>query len=222
MSKKRKNRSKAQGQTNGRVHICREIKETMGEKSAQKKKYILDTARKVFVEKGFKNVTMKDIVEACEISRGGLYLYFESTDQILMEVLQMEADETDDVFTERIAKEDTAADILTLFLKEQKKELLQNKDNLTVAVYEYFFAHKSTDKNNMLRKQFDAGVRVIEKLIEAGIASGEFYCENPKGAAANIMYVLEGLKINAQTFGITEKMVDEQLLYIMQGLITEI
>ena len=194
----------------------------MGEKSAQKKKYILDTGRKVFVEKGFKSVTMKDIVEACEISRGGLYLYFESTDQILMEVLQMEADETDDVFTEQIAREDTAADILTLFLKEQKKELLQNKDNLTVAVYEYFFAHKPTDKNNMLRRQFDAGVKVIEKLIETGIDSGEFYCENPKGAAANIMYVLEGLKINAQTFGITEKMVDEQLLYIMQGLITEI
>lgn len=193
----------------------------MGEKSVQKKKYILDTARKVFAEKGFKNVTMKDIVEACEISRGGLYLYFESTEQILMEVLQMEADETDDVFTQTITQEDTAADILTLFLKEQKKELLQKKDNLTVAVYEYFFAHKSTDKNNMLRRQFDAGVRVIEKLIGAGIASGEFYCEDPKGAAANIMYVLEGMKIDAQTFGITEKMVDAQLLYIMQGLIID-
>ena len=193
----------------------------MGEKSVQKRKYILDTARKVFVEKGYKSVTMKDIVEACEISRGGLYLYFDSTDQILMEVLQMEAEETDDVFTERIEQGDTAADILTLFLKEQKKELLRNKDNLTVAVYEYFFAHNFR-QNNMLRRQFDAGVRVIEKLIEAGISSGEFYCEDPKGAAANIMYVLEGLKINAQTFGITEKMVDEQLLYIMQGLITEI
>lgn len=194
----------------------------MGEKSAQKRKYILDTARKVFVEKGFQSVTMKDIVEACEISRGGLYLYFESTDQILLEVLRMEADETDDVFTERIAQGDTAADILTLFLKEQKKELLRKKNNLTVAVYEYFFCHKETDRDNMLRRQFDAGVMVIEKLIEAGIASGEFYCENPKGAAANIMYVLEGMKINAQTFGITEKMVDEQLLYIMQGLSTEI
>ena len=194
----------------------------MGEKSLQKKKYILDTARKVFVEKGFKSVTMKDIVEACEISRGGLYLYFDSTEQILMEVLQMEAAETDDVFTERIEQGDTAADILTLFLKEQKRELLQKKDNLTVAVYEYFFAYGLTDKNNMLRRQFDAGVKVIEKLIEAGIASGEFYCEDPKGAAANIMYVLEGMKINAQTFGITEKMVDEQLLYIMQGLIIEV
>ncbi|MCH5258844.1 MAG: TetR/AcrR family transcriptional regulator [Lachnospiraceae bacterium] len=194
----------------------------MGEKSVQKKQYILDKAREVFVEKGFKNVTMKDIVEACEISRGGLYLYFDSTEQILMEILQMEAQETDDLFAGHISEEATAADILTLFLKEQKKELLQKKNNLTVAVYEYFFAHKSTDKNNMLRKQFDAGVRVIEKLIEAGIASGEFYCENPRGAASNIMYVLEGLKINAQTFGITEKMVDEQLLYIMQGLIVDV
>ena len=193
----------------------------MGEKSVQKKKYIIDTARKVFVEKGYKSVTMKDIVEACGISRGGLYLYFDSTEQILLEILQMEAEETDDIFTGSIVEEDTAADILTLFLKEQKKELLQKKNNLTVAVYEYFFAHKSTDKNNMLRKQFEAGIRVIEKLIEAGIASGEFYCENPKGAASNIMYVLEGMKINAQTFGITEKMVDEQLLYIMEGLIID-
>lgn len=193
----------------------------MGEKSVQKKKYILDTAKKVFVEKGYKSVTMKDIVEACGISRGGLYLYFDSTEQILLEVLQMEAEETDDIFTGSIAEGDTAADILTLFLKEQKKELLRKKNNLTVAVYEYFFAHAPGDKNNMLRKQFEAGVRVIEKLIETGIASGEFYCENPKGAASNIMYVLEGMKINAQTFGITEKMVDEQLLYIMEGLIID-
>ncbi len=193
----------------------------MGEKSAQKKKYILDTARKVFVEKGFKNVTMKDIVEACGISRGGLYLYFDSTEQILLEILQMEAEETDDVFTGQISEEDTAADILTLFLKEQKKELLQKKSNLTVAVYEYFFEHGLEDKNNTLRRQFDAGVKVLVKLIEAGIATGEFYCENPKGAACNIMYVLEGMKINSQTFGITEKMVDEQLLYIMEGLLID-
>ena len=32
---------------------------------------------------------MKDIVEACDISRGGLYLYFENTSQIFMEVLHV-------------------------------------------------------------------------------------------------------------------------------------
>ena len=60
----------------------------MGEKSVQKKRYIVEKAREVFVEKGFKKVTMKDIVEACDISRGGLYLYFENTSQIFMEVLR--------------------------------------------------------------------------------------------------------------------------------------
>ena len=65
----------------------------MGEKSVQKKRYIVEKARDVFMEKGFKKVTMKDIVEACDISRGGLYLYFESTSQIFMEVLRMESED---------------------------------------------------------------------------------------------------------------------------------
>ena len=67
----------------------------MGEKSVQKKRYIVEKAREVFVEKGFKKVTMKDIVEACDISRGGLYLYFENTSQIFMEVLRMESEEAE-------------------------------------------------------------------------------------------------------------------------------
>ena len=193
----------------------------MGEKSLQKKQYILETARKVIEEKGYKNVTMKDIVEACDISRGGLYLYFGSTEELLLEVLQKDAEEIDDVFSEGITEEDSAADILTLFLKEQKKELLRKKNNLTMAVYEYAFENKEK-KDQMMRRQFEAGVRVLEKLIESGIASGEFYCENPKGAANNIMYVLEGMKINSQTMGITEAMVDEQLLYIMAGLLIDV
>ena len=60
----------------------------MGEKSIQKKQYILKKAREVFVKRGYKDVTMKDIVEACEISRGGLYLYFESTRDIFLAVLK--------------------------------------------------------------------------------------------------------------------------------------
>ena len=193
----------------------------MGEKSLQKKQYILETARKVFVEKGYKNVTMKDIVEACDISRGGLYLYFGSTEELLLEVLQKDAEEIDDVFSEGITEEDSAADILTLFLKEQKKELLRKKNNLTMAVYEYAFENKEK-KDQMMRRQFEAGVRVLEKLIESGIASGDLDGEDTGGAANNIMYVLEGMKINSQTMGITEAMVDEQLLYIMAGLLIDV
>lgn len=192
----------------------------MGEKSAHKKKYILETAKKVFIEKGYKDVTMKDIVDACEISRGGLYLYFSSTEELFSEVMQMETQETDDVFSEKISEDATATEILFLFLKEQKKEIFSKK-NLTIAIYEYFFVHKPTRKNNLLRKQFEAAILILENLIEDGIESGELYCEDPHGTASNIMFVLEGLKISSQTMRITEAMVDKELLYIMQGLVVE-
>lgn len=190
----------------------------MGEKSLQKKRFILETARKVFMEKGYKQVTMKDIVEACEISRGGLYLYFSSTAEIFLEVLRMESEEADDVFSVSITEDATVADVLTLFLKEQKKELLRVKNNLTVATYEYYFTGEVPKKGNILKKQFDSAVKIMEKLIEAGVENGEFYSEDHKATARNIMFVLEGLKICAHTIGITEEMVDEELLFILREL----
>ncbi|MBR4731810.1 MAG: TetR/AcrR family transcriptional regulator [Lachnospiraceae bacterium] len=194
----------------------------MGEKSIQKRKYILETARKVFVEKGFKKVTMKDIVEACDISRGGLYLYFESTSQIFQEVLKLETQEADDLFSDSIKEDATAADILLLFLREQKKELLRKNDTLTQAIYEFYFENQQLPKKeNRLKKQFDSAVKIIERLIEAGVESGEFYCEDCAGCARNIMFVLEGLKICAQTIGVTPEMVDREILYLFKNLSVE-
>ena len=48
-------------------------------------------------------------------------------------------------------------------------------------------------KDNFLKKQFDSAVVVIQKLIEAGVENGEFYCEDARRAASNIMYVMQGL-----------------------------
>ena len=192
----------------------------MGEKSIQKKQHILSCARKVFEEKGFKDVTMKDIVDACEISRGGLYLYYESTKEIFLEVLKAESEETDNMFEEALAEDTTSADILALFLKEQKKEIL-NQKGLAVAVYEFYFGQKLPKKDNFLRNQFNAAVMVIEKLIDDATQQGEFICDDPRGAARNIMYVLEGLKISAQTIGVTEAMINQEILYIMKGLVAD-
>ena len=189
----------------------------MGEKSIQKKQYILERAKGVFEEKGFKDVTMKDIVDACEISRGGLYLYFESTKEIFMEVLKLESQDTDSMFEDALTKEATSADILALFLKEQKKEIL-NQKGLTVAIYEFYFAHKLPKKENVLRNQFNAAVLVIEKLIADAVEGGDFICQDPKGAARNIMYVL---KISARTIGVSETTINQEILYIMKGLVAD-
>ena len=190
----------------------------MGEKSQQKRKYILEKARQVFIEKGYRCVTMKDIIEACEISRGGLYLYFPSTQEIFLEVLKQEQEIADDVFSTHIGEDSTAADILELFFVAQKAELLNTKDNLAMATYEYYFAHKPEGKDNFLRNQFEAAVQALTQLIEMGVEEGELFCEEPQAAAEEIMYTIEGLKISLLTMKLTEEEIDKQLDYLLQGL----
>ena len=52
-----------------------------------KREYILEKSKDIFTKKGFTSVTMTDIIDACNISRGGLYLYFSSVDEIFIEMI---------------------------------------------------------------------------------------------------------------------------------------
>ena len=72
-----------------------------------------------------------------------------------------------------------------------------------------------------MRNQFNAAVLVIEKLIADAVDGGDFICQDPKGAARNIMYVLEGLKISARTIGVSETTINQEILYIMKGLVAD-
>ena len=135
-----------------------------------------------------------------------------------MEVLKREATQDDNVFSENFTDETTAADILYLFLQEQKKELFRKKDNLTVAIYEYYFGESAQGKGKKLKKQFDKATKIVAKLIEAGVEEEVFYCEDCMGAALNIMYAFEGMKVASKTMGIKEAMVDKEIEYILGQL----
>ena len=124
----------------------------------------------------------------------------------------------DDVFSTQVGEDSTAADILELFFAAQKAELLNTKDNLAMATYEYYYAHKPDGKDNFLREQFEAAVEALTQLIEMGVEDGELYCEEPQIAAEQIMYTIEGLKIGLLTMKVTEEEIDKQLHYLLQGL----
>jgi AcrR family transcriptional regulator len=59
----------------------------MAGKGDRTKDYIVKTAAELFSQKGYTAVTMKDLCEACDLSRGGLYRHFGSTKDIFIEVL---------------------------------------------------------------------------------------------------------------------------------------
>lgn len=51
------------------------------------KDYIIKIAFGLFLQKNFKEVTMRDIVKETKLSKGAFYHYFESKEQLLLEVL---------------------------------------------------------------------------------------------------------------------------------------
>ena len=192
----------------------------MGEKSDSKKRYIIEKATEVFANKGFRSVTMKDIVEACDISRGGLYLYYSSTQEIFKEVCEAQDNEDagDKDISEFLAQA-KASDLLLWFIKEQKKDILRRKNSLIAAKYEYAFFCKENGDAKAAKNSFDTAVKVLANILLRGNESGEFDCDDPEETALSMMYAIEGMKACSASFGLSEKKVDNELLYLMSRFV---
>lgn len=190
----------------------------MGDKSVQKRKYIMQKARNVFCRNGYRAVTMKDIVEACDISRGGLYLYFSNTKELFEAVLAEEYTGEGSVLEKARAAYATPGEVMLSYLDEQKNRILRKKDNIAAAIYEYLFENKPVKNDNPVKKLFQENVTALEKLIADGVEQEWMVCEDAAEAARNITYTIEGLKISAQTIGVTAEAVDREIEYIMGTL----
>ena len=60
----------------------------MATKGERTRESILNAAYALFAKKGFKQVTMKDVCEVTNMSRGGLYSHFSSTSQLFEALLE--------------------------------------------------------------------------------------------------------------------------------------
>lgn len=189
----------------------------MGKIADAKKMRILNAAREVFAKKGYSSVTMKDIVEASEISRGGLYLYFSSVEEVFETLIKMDEMGNEGISGYKITKDSSATDILLLFLKAQKEEIVTGRNGLSMAYYEYCYSKKD-EMGKEVKEQYSKWAMVVQKIIEIGIESGEFECMYPHLEAQNFLTAIEGMKIMFQTSGITEEEVDQNLAYLVSRI----
>ncbi len=195
----------------------------MGDKSAQKKNYIIEKARAVFQKKGYRAVTMKDIVDACGISRGGLYLYFSSTKELFEAVIEQDKKDAKAIIDASRDGDTTPATLMFVYLNAQKKEILKKNNNLSAATFEYLFENKASKNDNPVIKRIRSDIEELEKLIIDGVEQEWIDCDNPQAAAKNLVYTIEGLKVTAQTSGLTADDLDKEIEYIMGtfGLVVE-
>ena len=151
----------------------------MGQKSEEKRQFILKQAREVFAKKGYRAVTMKDIVDACGISRGGLYLYFKSTKEIFLALLKQEEEKAQNRFAEAVRDRTSSAEILVWYLSQQVEALFSEEDGLAAAGYEYAFSGGDVSDQTA---RLDASIRSLEYLLKVGSRRGELVCTDPQCA----------------------------------------
>ncbi len=63
------------------------VSERKEREKEQRRQAIIDAAEKVFFARGFDNASMNDVAEAAELSKGTLYLYFNSKTDLCMAII---------------------------------------------------------------------------------------------------------------------------------------
>lgn len=186
-------------------------------KSLEKRELILDGAKNVILHKGFAATTMKDIIEECEISRGGLYFYFSSVEDIFIEILKTRKRTTEKLVDGFIEQSENFPQLLDLYFEYQRERLLHMEKSLLSAVIEYGFTNKTPEGNAIIQDQYDGTKDILLTIMDFGCRRNELR-GNPQTSAELVLFVIEGMSIKAMTAGIEEKCIAEQFALLKQQL----
>ncbi|WP_430611547.1 TetR/AcrR family transcriptional regulator [Enterococcus sp. DIV0876] len=181
------------------------------DKKQQKREAIIESAKVVFSQKGLIDATMKDIIEECGISRGGIYLYFNSVDEIFLAVLEQRARRKFDDVRKMIADQVPFETILDQYFADHRDRLLHSiSDSMLRAMYEYYYTHKTAASSSLQEAQLTETKRTIHEIFQVGVAQQVLKDEDLDVIAENYMFVIEGLGILALTGHINETMINNQ------------
>lgn len=186
----------------------------INKRGEETRKLIKKCACGLFASKGFKQVTMKNICEAASLSRGGLYCHYESTQEIFKEIINDFMSRQEDTFSEKIAQNIPAKEILNEVLEKYKAEMLDGQASLSLAIYEYFSIADVSETENELYAQYLASFHAWKNLLDYGIQTGEFNPVDIRPVFDLIIFSYQGVRMYSKLMPINEE--------IPQGIIEQI
>jgi AcrR family transcriptional regulator len=142
--------------------------------SEERKSQILDAAEQVFTQKGLDLARMDDIAEETGLSKGTLYLYFKSKEDLIIAILDRIFQ---GVFKQLDARKDnelSATEAISQFTEEAIHDYKLMLRLMPVA-YEFLalaFRNKTVQK--ALKQYFRHYMEVLVPIIQRGIDAGEF------------------------------------------------
>lgn len=137
---------------------------------------VLEAAKRVFGDKGYGAATLKDIVEETGMSRGWIYLYFQSKDEIFEALLDHQDAQYEQHLEELITSSASVWEVI-LKLYSQQLDALHPASNtgLQPAFYEYFLiGWREEHRRELLMRRYESGIAQFAKLLQLGVKRGEF------------------------------------------------
>ena len=148
----------------------------MAKTKEERRNEIIETAGKLFEEKGYEQTQVQDIVNKIGVAKGLFYYYFKSKDEVMEELADRYADAIIDAVNKLIYKDISTFDkinrIFQIFIDSAEKKfgifmgILNVKNGIT---HERIFF-------NVGKKM----VPLVTELILSGNDNGECNCSDPK------------------------------------------
>jgi TetR/AcrR family transcriptional regulator, transcriptional repressor of aconitase len=166
---------------------------------AQRRAKILEAATEVFIKNGYERTTMKDVMDAAEVSRGGLYQYFSNKEDvfeaILSERLSSQVMETDDLLKEEV---ESYWDLLLTRLFGESQEPDDRMDPLAASNLEFFITGRNDQRRrSYAQERYSFALKLYANIIKAGQQSGEFSSKhNAELIARSIISFIDGLALD--------------------------
>lgn len=142
----------------------------------ERRKKILDAARLVFAAKGYEAATFKDILEETGMSRGWIYLYFQTKEDIFEALLDQQDMEYEDYVAALVSEHRLVWDVIRHLYANQHAELMQSPGgSFLPAFYEYFLGgSRDGRRRQLLLDRYERGIARFAALLSTGVERGEF------------------------------------------------
>jgi AcrR family transcriptional regulator len=142
--------------------------------SEERKTQILDAAEQVFNKKGLDKARMDDIADQTGLSKGTLYLYFKSKEDLVIAILDRIFRGMFEQLEARKSGELNATEAIWSFTDEAARDYKRMLRMMPIA-YEFLaLAFRNTIVQKALRSYFDIYMEALVPIIQRGIDSGEF------------------------------------------------
>lgn len=182
---------------------------------------ILNAATAVFAQRGFHDARMDDIVDESGLSKGALYWYFKSKDDIISAILVNLFERELADLQRLITAEGPASHRIMEFTRNSMDDMKRMMRILPITYEFYALAFRNKKVRQTLRKYLRNYMEILLPIIRQGIQQGEFRSIEPKETAIALGAVIEGTTVlwifDRETVNL-ERDIETGVAYILEGI----